>query len=65
MNVLGSGELTVAVRHLHAAITKRFMAMKKRERIAAIRKLAGGSVEDKTFIRSAFPAFYREAFLAR
>jgi hypothetical protein len=55
----------MAERHLKAAIEKRFKAMRKRERIAAIRKLAGDSAEDKAFVRNTFPALYREAFAAK
>ena len=52
-------------RHLQAAIAKRFRALQKQDRIAAIRKLASGSTADKTFVRNSFPALYREAFPAR
>lgn len=44
---------------------KRYKAMKKRERIAAIRKLASGSSEDQAFGRNTFPALYREALAAQ
>ena len=53
----------MAERHLKAAMEKRYKAMKKR-RIAAIRKLAGGSSEDKAF-GNTFLASYREALAAK
>jgi hypothetical protein len=65
MSAFQSWELPMAVRHLKAANTKRFKAMKKRERILAIRELASGSTQDKAFVHRTFPARYREAFLAR
>jgi hypothetical protein len=65
MNLLESGKWTMAERHLKAAIARRFRAMKKLERIAAIRKLASGSAVDRAFVRSLSPALYREAFPAR
>jgi hypothetical protein len=49
-------------KQLTAAIDKRFRSMNRRERIAKIRKLAGGSPEDDRFIRRTFPELYREAF---
>jgi hypothetical protein len=49
-------------KQLAAAIDERFRAMNRRERIAKIRKLAGGSPEDDSFIRKTFPELYREAF---
>ena len=38
--------------------------MKGPERIAAVRKLAGGSTEDEAFVRDFFPDLYRQAFLS-
>jgi hypothetical protein len=49
-------------KQLAAAIDNRFRSMNRRERIAKIRKLAGGSSEDDRFIRKTFPELYREAF---
>ena len=50
-------------KQLLAAMDQRFRAMKRRERMAKIRELAGASPEDDRFIRKTFPELYREAFL--
>jgi hypothetical protein len=52
----------MAERYLKAA--RRFRAMKKLERSAAVRKFASGSAEDKGFVGCFFPVLYREAFPA-
>jgi len=57
--------LSMAEKHLIAAVIRRFEAMSRTERIAKVRKLAGASPEDKKFLRDAFPDLYREAFLSR
>jgi len=54
----------MAEKHLIAAIEKRFKALKRLERIAAVRRLASGSAEDEAFVRDVFPDLYREAFLS-
>src|SRR5260221_8308727 len=51
-------------KHLQEAIVRRFKAMKRPERIAAVRKLASGSADDEAFVRDYFPDLYREAFLS-
>jgi hypothetical protein len=47
----------MAEKHLQLAILRRFKAMRTPERIAAVRKLAGGSAEDEALVRDFFPAF--------
>jgi hypothetical protein len=53
----------MAEKHLIAAIEKRFKALKRHDRIAALRRMASDSAEDEAFVRDFFPALYREAFL--
>ena len=51
----------MAEKHLIESICRHFEALPASERTVKIRKLAGKSLEDRMFIRSAFPKFYREA----
>jgi hypothetical protein len=53
----------MAEKHLAAAITQRFAAMSRKERVAKVRKLASASAEDEKFVRETFPDLYREAFV--
>lgn len=53
----------MSAKGLAEAVAKRFDGMRKRERIAKIRKLAGASPDDAKFIRETFREFYREAFV--
>ena len=53
----------MAEKHLIAAIEKRFKALKRHDRIAAVRRMASDLAEDEAFVRDFFPALYREAFL--
>jgi hypothetical protein len=41
----------MAEKHLIAAIEKRFKALKRHERIAAVRRMASDSAEDEAFVR--------------
>jgi hypothetical protein len=50
-------------KHLIAAIEKRFKALKRHDRIAAVRRMPSDSAEDEAFVCDFFPALYREAFL--
>lgn len=52
----------MAAKDLAKAVAQRFARMKKRERIAKIRKLAGASSADAKFMRETFPELYHEAF---
>jgi hypothetical protein len=54
----------MAERHLTKAIAERLNGLSRKERVAKVRKLAGGSPEDDKFVRETFPDLYKEAFLS-
>jgi hypothetical protein len=52
----------MAEKHLTMAIARRLAALRRKERVAKVKKLASASAEDEKFMRETFPDLYREAF---